>query len=143
MQLLHQGSEIIPADFILVAQCEHDLEEHHIKLLSNALAQSQALMEGKPSPKDPQKGFEGNRPSSSLLLDRLDPYHLGMLIALYEHVVFVQGVIWGINSFDQWGVELGKVLAKPLIKDFKSPKSIEKLDGSTRGLLNALQQKCK
>ncbi len=141
MQLLHQGSEIIPADFILVAKASHDLEDHNIKLLSNALAQSQALMEGKRSKKEPQKNFDGNRPSSSLLLDKLDPYHLGMLIAVYEHVIFVQGVIWGINSFDQWGVELGKVLAKPLIKDFKSPKSIEKLDGSTRGLLNALQQK--
>ncbi len=137
MQLLHQGPDIIPADFILVAKPEHPYKDHHDKLLANALAQSKALMDGKASANAPHKAFEGNRPSSSIVLDRLDPYNLGMLLALYEHVIFVQGVIWGINSFDQWGVELGKVLAKTIQNELKNQNS-DTLDSSTEGLLKAI-----
>ena len=139
MQLLHQGPEIIPADFILVKTPEHPYENHHKKLLANALAQSKALMEGKTSKNEPHKAFEGNRPSSSLVLEKLDAYNLGMLLALYEHVIFVQGVIWGINSFDQWGVELGKVLAKSIQNELKTPNS-DNMDSSTQGLLKALSK---
>jgi glucose-6-phosphate isomerase len=117
-QLIHQGTTIIPCDFIGVIKPEHDVGEHHRLLLANLVAQSQALMDGrslKDSDNNPQKVFEGNRPSSTILLDRLDAYHLGQLIALYEHKIFVQGIVWNINSFDQWGVELGKVLAKNIL----------------------------
>ncbi len=133
-QLIHQGTTIIPCDFIGVIKPENDVGEHHRLLLANLVAQSQALMDGrdlKNSDNNPQKVFEGNRPSSTILLDRLDAYHLGQLIALYEHKIFVQGIIWNINSFDQWGVELGKVLAKNILAD----QGVK--DSSTEGLSKA------
>jgi len=110
-QLLHQGTGVIPADFIAIANPAHRHAEHHSKLLSNCFAQSEALMDGQEN-NDPFKNFEGNRPSNTIILKELSPKNLGSLIALYEHQVFVQGVIWNIYSFDQWGVELGKQLAK-------------------------------
>lgn len=112
-QLLHQGTEVIPSDFIAIATPAHTHEDHHIKLLSHCLAQSEALMDGQVT-NDPFKNFEGNRPSNTIILKELSPKNLGSLIALYEHQVFVQGVIWNIYSFDQWGVELGKQLAKKI-----------------------------
>ena len=136
-QLLHQGTHLIPADFIgVVNECE-ELNDHQEALLANLLAQPEALLRGKSSASAaadgmrgtssaealslvPYRTFEGNRPSNLILLDRLDPARLGALIALYEHKVFVQGIIWNINSFDQWGVELGKVLAKDTLKDITS-----------------------
>ena len=124
MQLLHQSPEIIPADFIMAAKPVHPYEDHHKQLLANALAQSQALMEGQENSEEPHRNFPGNRPSSCIVLDTLDAYHLGLLLALYEHKIFVQGVIWGINSFDQWGVELGKTNAKHIIDAFETHKKI-------------------
>jgi len=141
MQLLHQSQNIIPADFILVASPQHPLGDHHEKLLANALAQSKALMEGQDNIDEPYRFFSGNRPSSSLILDKLDPFHLGMLLALYEHKIFVQGVIWNINSFDQWGVELGKINAKTIIKAFENKEKNIKSDSSTTGLFDHLNQK--
>lgn len=117
-QLLHQGTDIIPSDFILIARPDHDLDSHHRQLLAAALAQTQALMEGRTSESAgnaPHRRFEGNRPVSTLILDQLDAYHLGMLLALYEHKIFVQGILWRLNSFDQWGVELGKTLAQDIL----------------------------
>ena len=118
-QLIHQGTALIPCDFIAPLAAPSAYEDHHRILLANMAAQSQALWEGRPlaaSGNDPQKEFTGGRPSSLILLDRLDPFHLGLLLALYEHKVFVQGILWEINSFDQWGVELGKILANRLLE---------------------------
>ena len=116
-QLLHQGTTIIPCEFIAVINPEagNDISDHQDKLLSNVIGQSKSLMDGKDAP-EPQKSFEGNRPSTTIMIDRLDPYHLGMLLALYEHKIFVQGIIWNLNSFDQWGVELGKKIAGEVLK---------------------------
>ncbi|MEM7650929.1 MAG: glucose-6-phosphate isomerase [Pseudomonadota bacterium] len=141
MQLLHQGTEIIPADFVLVAEPTCALKDHHTKLLANALAQSKALMEGHQNTQEPHRNFEGNRPSSTLVLDRLDGFHLGMLLALYEHKTFVQGVIWGLNSFDQWGVELGKSNTHEIIEALENNKENKNLDPSTAGLMAHLHQK--
>lgn len=141
MQLLHQSPEIIPADFIMTASVNHPYDHHHKQLLAHALAQSQALMEGRENKTEPHRNFPGNRPSSSIVLDTLDAYHLGMLLALYEHKIFVQGIIWGINSFDQWGVELGKTHAGALIDCFENGKKIHGVDASTAGLLAYLQEK--
>ena len=112
-QLLHQGTDIIPVDILAVRQGSEGDPAAQTKLLANAIAQAEALMVGRPAAETPdaQRAFPGDRPSSFILLDQLDPERLGALIALYEHKVFVEGVIWGINSFDQWGVELGKTLA--------------------------------
>ncbi len=110
-QMLHQGTEVIPLEFIAVKHAAHSMQDHHTKLLANAIAQSQAFLQGKYS-EDGHRHFPGNRPSSFFVLDALTPASLGALIAMYEHRVFVSGAIWGINSFDQFGVELGKVLAK-------------------------------
>ena len=110
-QWLHQGTDVTPADFIGILEDDLAEPEHHRVLLANLQAQAEALKLGREG-KDAQRTNPGNRPSTLLWLDRLDPRSLGLLIALYEHKVFVQGVIWGINSFDQWGVELGKALAK-------------------------------
>jgi glucose-6-phosphate isomerase len=136
-QMLHQGTNIIPCDFIAVKEPMSGLKGHHEKLLANAIGQAQALMQGQENAL-PWKRFEGNRPSSIILLDKLDPYHLGMLLALYEHKIFVQGVIWNLNSFDQWGVELGKTLANNILSHLegqdKSP-----LDSSSRGLIKRLR----
>ena len=135
-QMLHQGTDVIPVDFIAVRDASHPLPGHHEKLLANALAQAQALMLGK-TDAGGHKHFPGNRPSSFLLLDSLDAASLGALVALYEHRVFVSGAIWGINSFDQWGVELGKVLAKDIETRLQTGDT-GGLDASTAGLLTLL-----
>jgi glucose-6-phosphate isomerase len=153
-QLIHQGTKLIPADFILPMRPHHPYSNHHRILVANCLAQSEALMRGKRaeqveqelraqamSPADiqrlvPHRTFAGNRPTNTLLVDQITPHTLGMLIALYEHKVFVQGVIWDINSFDQWGVELGKQLAKVIFKELGVPKPIDSHDSSTNGLIN-------
>jgi glucose-6-phosphate isomerase len=137
-QLIHQGTALIPADFIGFAEPGNDMGEHHDLLMANYFAQTEALAFGKTRDEVeaegvapelvPHKVFEGNRPTTSILAQRLDPFTLGALIALYEHKVFVQGVIWGINSFDQWGVELGKVLAKRIGAELVSPAAPD-LDG--------------
>lgn len=116
-QLLHQGTAVIPVDMIVCMRPQHTLDAHHDILVANCFAQSEALMNGSPSTDEPHRHFEGNRPTSTICLDRLDPSSLGALIALYEHKVFVQGVVWQINSFDQWGVELGKILGKVVEAD--------------------------
>ncbi|HPR08967.1 MAG TPA: glucose-6-phosphate isomerase [Candidatus Saccharibacteria bacterium] len=151
-QLIHQGTRLIPCDFIVFAQSLNNPDghnEHHRKLLANVFAQSQALAFGKTADEVradgvaetlvPHKVFEGNRPSNTLLLPKLTPSTLGQLIALYEHKIFVQGVIWGINSFDQWGVELGKVLAKDIYEHLDAT-DLLRYDSSTAVLLRKAQQ---
>jgi glucose-6-phosphate isomerase len=152
-QLIHQGTRLIPADFLAAVEPPHAHAEHHRILLSNFLAQPEALLQGKPAAAVraeleaqglrgaelealvPHKVFPGNRPSNAILYRRLDPETLGVLIALYEHKIFVQGMIWEINPFDQWGVELGKQLASTLLKELESDAPGEGHDASTRGLL--------
>ena len=157
-QLLHQGTDIIPVEFLIAAEPhEKDMAIHHTLLMSNCLAQSQALMKGRTLKEAtaqllaagktkaaaaklaPHKVFEGNRPSLTLAYKKLDPFTLGRLIALYEHRVFVEGVVWGINSFDQWGVELGKELATGLQPAVEGKAGTEGLDSSTAGLLGHLK----
>jgi glucose-6-phosphate isomerase len=164
-QMLHQGTDVVPVEFIAVAKARHELPGHHAMLLANALAQAQALMQGKSADAGPpqggaapsggsephamgerggdvpaggQKDFPGNRPSTFLLLDDLTPASLGAVIALQEHRVFVSGSLWGINSFDQWGVELGKVLAKDIEPRLASGDA-GGLDASTAGLLRRIR----
>lgn len=137
-QMLHQGTEVVPVEFIAVKQARHSLPGHQQKLLANVVAQAQALMVGKVDAGG-HKHFPGNRPSTMLVLDDLTPASLGALIALYEHRVFVAGSIWGINSFDQWGVELGKVLAVDIEARLLSG-DLTGLDGSTQALLQRLRQ---
>ena len=137
-QMLHQGTDVIPLEIIAVREPTHPLPGHQSKLLANALAQAQALMVGKAG-EDAHRHFPGNRPSTFLLLDELSPASLGALIALQEHRVFVSGALWGINSFDQWGVELGKVLAKDIEARLASGDGTG-LDGSTAGLLAHLRR---
>lgn len=152
-QLLHQGTDIIPVDFITALKPSHDLPSHHDALLANCFAQSEALMKGKNAdeirrelqsqgmPEEeiirliPHKTFTGNRPSNTILMEKLDPSTLGALIALYEHKTFVQGVLWNINSFDQWGVELGKMLAKAIQNELEGEADPEKHDASTNALI--------
>jgi glucose-6-phosphate isomerase len=146
-QLLHQGTRLVPADFIGFAKSLNPLGEHHRKLTANLLAQTQALAFGKTAEEVrsegvsealvPHKAFSGNRPTNTLLLPELTPNTLGQLIALYEHKIFVQGAIWGINSFDQWGVELGKVLAKDIYAELQQDNLRKHYDSSTDGLLQA------
>ncbi len=156
-QLLHQGGWLVPCDFIATALSDYPLPGHQAPLLANCFAQSAALAFGKTEAEArseleaaglsdaqrdallPHKVFAGNQPSTTLLLPRLDPYHLGLLLALYEHKVFVQGVIWGINSFDQWGVELGKQLASRVLPVLNGDAGKESLDASTRGLIDWTQ----
>ncbi|MBC7566120.1 MAG: glucose-6-phosphate isomerase [Pedobacter sp.] len=153
-QLIHQGTRLIPCDFIAPAQSLNPIGEHHPILLSNFFAQTEALMNGKTSEqvvkeleKDgkstqeieklaPFKVFEGNRPTNSIILKKITPFSLGNLIAIYEHKIFVQGVIWNIFSFDQWGVELGKQLAKSILPELEGDKEVRSHDGSTNGLIN-------
>ena len=135
-QMLHQGTDVIPVDFVAVRNASHTLPGHHEKLLANALAQAQALLLGKTDAGGHQH-FPGNRPSTFLVLEQLDAASLGALVALYEHRVFVSGAIWGINSFDQWGVELGKVLAKDIETRLQTG-DVGGLDASTAGLLTLL-----
>jgi len=155
-QLLHQGTQIIPADFIAPVHTQNEIGEHHRLLLANFIAQTEALMCGKTEDEAraelaahglggqaleslvPHKVFPGNRPTNSLFFDRLTPQALGALIALYEHKVYVQGIIWGINSFDQWGVELGKQLAQCVLKEIESPASASNHDSSTQQLINRM-----
>lgn len=148
-QLLHQGTKIIPADFIGFAKSNNPIGDHHVKLMSNFFAQPEALAFGKTKEeveKDgvlpeliPHKVFEGNRPTNSLLLEELTPETLGKLIAMYEHKIFVMGAIWGINSFDQWGVELGKVLAKKIQAELISNQTNLTHDSSTNALMKKFQ----
>ena len=135
-QMIHQGQDVIPVEFIVLRRGGRDLPAQHPRLVANALAQAQALMLGRSSDCG-HRHFSGNRPSSVLLLEQLDPVSLGALIALYEHRVFVAGAIWGINSFDQWGVELGKQLATDIEPRLASGDSTG-LDGATAGLLQRL-----
>ncbi|MFE5285336.1 glucose-6-phosphate isomerase [Nocardia sp. NPDC056611] len=134
-QLLHQGTITVPCDFIGVLTPAHDLTGHHDLLMANLFAQSQALAFGRAGDDAGEyRAFPGNRPSSTLLLDELTPYSLGALVALYEHKVFTQGWIWNINSFDQWGVELGKILATRLVDDIESGSALSH-DSSTNALI--------
>jgi len=149
-QLLHQGTPVIPADFIAPALSHNPIGEHHAILLSNFFAQTEALMNGKtkqelrdekvPEKLIPFKEFEGNKPTNSFLITKITPFTLGEMIALYEHKIFVQGVIWNIYSFDQWGVELGKVLAKKILPELENNKKITSHDSSTNGLINAYKR---
>jgi glucose-6-phosphate isomerase len=159
-QLLHQGTDLISADFIAAAVSQRESGDHHVKLLSNFLAQTEALMRGK-SEKEardemkaeglaqadidrlaPHKVFPGDQPTNSILMDRLTPETLGALIALYEHKIFCQGVVWGVNSFDQWGVELGKVLAKTILPELanagEEKPGAASHDASTNGLIDRI-----
>lgn len=153
-QLIHQGTKLVPSDFLVPATSYHSLPDHHNMLISNFLAQPQALMEGKtidqvraefdPSDLNPAlinaKVFEGNKPTNSFIFKKLTPKTLGSLIALYEHKIFVQGTIWGINSFDQMGVELGKVLASAILPELLDDKPVHSHDSSTNGLINYFKQ---
>jgi len=154
-QLIHQGTSLIPCDFIAPAQSHHPIGDHHAKLLSNFFAQTEALMNGKTeeeaekeleqqglSPEQmakllPYKIFAGNKPTNSILVKKITPYALGELIALYEHKIFTQGIIWNIFSFDQWGVELGKQLANKILPELQSKETVTGHDSSTNGLINA------
>ena len=136
-QMLHQGTDVVPLEFIAVKKPTHSLKDHHELLLANVIAQAQALMLGK-ADEGGHKHFPGNRPSTFVLLDELTPASLGALIALQEHRVFVSGSVWGINSFDQWGVELGKVLAKDIHARILSG-DVTGLDASTAALLNKVR----
>jgi len=153
-QLIHQGTRMIPCDFLAPAISHYAMGDHHAKLLSNFFAQTEALMKGKTEEEVlrelkaagmsaeeikfqlPYRVFNGNRPTNSILFRQLTPRTLGSLIAMYEHKVFVQGVIWNIFSFDQWGVELGKVLAKKILTELEQPDEVTSHDSSTNGLIN-------
>lgn len=142
-QLLHQGSAVIPTDVIACMQPHHPLDVHHDILLANCFAQTEALMNGSQAASEPHRTFDGNRPTTTICLDKLDPASLGALLALYEHKVFVQGVIWNINSFDQWGVELGKRLAVTIESEITQPGVASAHDSSTNGLINRFKQRRK
>ena len=145
-QLLHQGTLVIPCDFLATVLTHNPMGDHHKILLSNFFAQTEALMNGKtedqliqekvPAALVPFKEFDGNKPTNSFLITKITPTTLGELIALYEHKIFVQGIIWNIYSFDQWGVELGKQLAKNILPELKDDTEISSHDGSTNGLIN-------
>jgi glucose-6-phosphate isomerase len=138
-QLLHQGTQMIPCDFIAPAVSHNPLGEHHPILMSNFFAQTEALMNGTDH-ENPFRVFKGNRPSNSFLLSKISPFTLGNLIAFYEHKIFVQGVIWNIYSFDQWGVELGKVLANKILPELHTDTMIDSHDSSTNGLVNTFKK---
>lgn len=157
-QLIHQGTPLIPCDFIAPAQTHNPVGDHHVKLLSNFFAQTEALMNGKTGEEAelelekqglskeeiakllPYKIFRGNRPTNSILIKKITPFTLGELIALYEHKIFVQGVIWNIFSFDQWGVELGKQLANKILPELQTKEQVSNHDSSTNGLINTWKQ---
>jgi glucose-6-phosphate isomerase len=139
-QLLHQGTHFIPVDFIVIGR-NGESSTGQAALVANALAQGAALAFGNPAPGAPHKALPGNRPSSTLLLERLTPRALGALLALHEHKVFVEGVIWNLNSFDQWGVEHGKNLARTLLPGLLEGGDTAGLDASTRGLLARLRKR--
>lgn len=134
-QLIHQGTELIPCDFIVAAQSHNPIGDHQDKLASNFFAQTEALMNGKEH-ENPYRVFEGNRPTNSFLVKKITPFTLGQLIAYYEHKIFTQGVIWNIYSFDQWGVELGKQLAKHILSELSGNEKVITHDSSTNGLIN-------
>ncbi len=134
-QLIHQGTQIIPCDFIVAAQSHNPIGDHQQKLMSNFFAQTEALMNGTDH-QNPYRVFEGNRPSNSFLIKKITPYSLGQMIAYYEHKIFVQGIIWNIYSFDQWGVELGKVLANKILPELQNNEIVTSHDASTNGLIN-------
>ncbi len=154
-QLIHQGTRIVPADFLAPLKSYNPIGEHHAMLLSNCFAQTEALMLGKSEQEAraeliaqglkideleallPYKIFPGNRPTNTLLFNKLDPFTLGRLIALYEHKIFVQSVVWNFNAFDQWGVEFGKQLANKLLPELHSPISVTSHDSSTNNLINS------
>ncbi len=156
-QLIHQGPRLVPCDFLAAATSHNPVGNHHDLLLSNFLAQPQALMRGKTADEVraelakaglsgaaleeaiPHRVFEGNRPTNSLLYRSLDPFTLGRLVALYEHKIFVQGAVWRINSFDQWGVELGKQLAKAILPALEGKAGTDGFDASTAGLIGAIR----
>jgi glucose-6-phosphate isomerase len=153
-QLIHQGTRIIPADFIAPVESHNRLGDHHLVLLANFFAQTEALMKGKTEEEAraeleaqklpperiaellPHKTFPGDRPTTSILVPKITPKTLGMLIAMYEHKIFTQGIIWNIYSFDQWGVELGKQLAKKIEPELEAPGAVATHDSSTNGLIN-------
>ncbi len=153
-QLIHQGTHLVPADFLAPMESHNPLGDHHEKLLANFFAQTEALMRGKTSEEArgeleragldadalqrllPHKCFSGNRPTNAIMFRKLTPRTLGRLIALYEHKIFVQGAIWNINSFDQWGVELGKQLAKVILPELTGAEEVTSHDSSTNGLMN-------
>ena len=157
-QLIHQGTKLIPCDFLAPANSQNPIGDHHEKLLCNFFAQTEALMNGKTKKEvvnelkalgksaqeidtiAPFKVFEGNRPTNSILFKKLTPKVLGSLLAMYEHKIFVQGVIWNIYSFDQWGVELGKVLAKKILPELSGDEQIYSHDASTNGLINSYKK---
>lgn len=157
-QLIHQGTPLIPCDFIAAAKSQNPIGDHHEKLMSNFFAQTEALLNGKSAPQakeelrkqglspqeikklTPFKVFKGNKPTNSILVKKLTPFALGELIALYEHKIFTQGVIWNIYSFDQWGVELGKQLANKILPELLDNKPIKSHDSSTNGLINAYKR---
>lgn len=157
-QLIHQGTLLIPCDFIAPALSHNAIGDHHVKLLSNFFAQTEALMNGKSEngvkvelmkankneeeikKLAPFKIFDGNNPTNSILVKEITPYSLGSLIALYEHKIFVQGVIWNIFSFDQWGVELGKQLANQILPELTDDEPVSSHDASTNGLINAFKE---
>lgn len=138
-QLIHQGTQIIPVDFIAAAESHNPVGDHQMKLMSNYFAQSEALMNGSEN-ENPYRVFEGNRPSNSFLINKITPHTLGQLIAMYEHKIFVQGVIWNIYSFDQWGVELGKKLAVNIQDELITDEAVNSHDSSTNGLINAYKK---
>ncbi|XP_060931956.1 glucose-6-phosphate isomerase-like [Limanda limanda] len=159
-QLIHQGTRMIPADFLIPAQSQHPIRDnlHHKILVANFLAQTEALMKGKTTEEArneleagglkggaleqllPHKVFQGNKPSNSIVFKKLTPFTLGALVAMYEHKIFVQGVLWDINSYDQWGVELGKQLAKQIEPELKDDSEVSSHDSSTNGLINFLKK---
>lgn len=149
-QLIHQGTKLIPCDFIASAQSHNAIADHHDKLLANFFAQTEALMNGKTQEEVkeqlsdaqiiPHKVFDGNKPSNSILIKKLSPFVLGQMIAMYEHKIFVQGFIWNIYSFDQWGVQLGKELAKKILPELADTEVIASHDSSTNGLINAYKR---
>jgi glucose-6-phosphate isomerase len=157
-QLIHQGTRMIPCDFIAPAQSHNPIGDHHQKLMSNFFAQTEALMNGKTEEEVskelekaglsneaiskllPYKVFTGNKPTNSFLIKKITPFTLGQLIALYEHKIFVQGIIWNIYSFDQWGVELGKQLANKILPELKDDQIISSHDSSTNGLINTFKE---
>jgi glucose-6-phosphate isomerase len=158
-QLIHQGTKMIPCDFLASIETHNPIGDHHKLLLANYFAQTEALMKGRDEEEAraeltaqglsgtaleallPHKIFSGNRPTNSLLYQKLDPRTLGRLIALYEHKIFVQGIIWNINSFDQWGVELGKKLANAIVPELDAPGPVTSHDASTNALINELKQR--
>ncbi|TNM90430.1 hypothetical protein fugu_002719 [Takifugu bimaculatus] len=159
-QLIHQGTRMVPADFLIPAQSQHPIRDnlHHKILVANFLAQTEALMRGKTTEEArkelesgglsgealdkilPHKVFQGNRPTNSIIFRKLSPYTLGALTAMYEHKIFIQGLLWEINSFDQWGVELGKQLAKKIEPELKDATEVHSHDSSTNGLINFLKK---